>query len=141
MDEKIVPQILDELFSSLEALETQSSALLQLVKEKGLASDAELASCVERAGNASSVRWRASRARINYLLSSVLNPPEPVAEKKESAKAPDPEPAPADNAQTDQHAKADAEPKAREEDMGSSTDQKTVADAPSSATQSTEASA
>lgn len=36
MDETLVHQILDELISSLEPLETQNAALLQFVKDKGM---------------------------------------------------------------------------------------------------------
>ena len=123
MDEKMVRQIVDELFPSLEALETQSSALLQLVKDKGLATDEELASCMERAGNASSVRWRATRARINYLLSTVLNAAEAVAEKN-PAKTTDPEPT----------GDTKSNPSVEKDE------QEIAADAPSSTTQSTEVS-
>lgn len=43
MNESIVREILHELFSSLEALETQSTAILQLLKDKGVTSGPELA--------------------------------------------------------------------------------------------------
>jgi hypothetical protein len=81
MNDKIVEEILDELFSSLEALDTQSAALMQFLKEKGIASDEELAPHLERAGNASSVRWRAARVRINYLLASAIRPAEQDAQE------------------------------------------------------------
>src|SRR5580692_3183876 len=58
--------------------------MLQLTKDKGIASDKELVPYLDQAGNASSVRWRAARVRINYLLSS-MKPDEKSEEKKEPA--------------------------------------------------------
>jgi hypothetical protein len=91
VDPTIAQEILDELFSSLEALETQSAALLQFVKAKGLASEQELAPYLEQAGNASNIRWRAARVRIDHLLSSAIktNDPSlkssPPAEKRQDS--------------------------------------------------------
>jgi hypothetical protein len=85
MDEKIVQEILDELFASLKALDTQSAAILQFLKDKGIASEEELASHLEQAGKRSSVAWLAVRVRMNYLLSSTIKAPEQDA-KKESPK-------------------------------------------------------
>jgi hypothetical protein len=76
MDEAILQQIFDELFSSLEPLETQNAALLQFLKAKGIATDEELAPYLEQAGNASNVRWRGVRVRTAALISSALKPPE-----------------------------------------------------------------
>jgi hypothetical protein len=102
MDEKIVQEILHELFSSLETLDTQSTAILQFLKDKGIANDEELASHLEQAGNASSVRWRAARVRIDYLLSGAIKSAEADAKKKDSPKPAQPETAKEAKADTNQ---------------------------------------
>lgn len=83
--EKVAQEILHELFPAFEALETQSAALLQLLKHKGIANEEELAAHFEQAGKASSVRWLAVRVRIDYLLSSAIKTAEQDV-KKESPK-------------------------------------------------------
>ena len=81
-----IKEILDELFSLLESLETQSLALTQFLKDQGIAPDEKLAPYLDRAGNASSVKWRAARARMQYLLSPVAKKTDDQAkdENKES---------------------------------------------------------
>jgi len=83
MDEAQVQQIVDELLSSLEPLETQSSALLQFLKAKGLATDEELAPFLDQAGNTANVRWRAVKVRTAALISNAMKsagqPTEPIA--------------------------------------------------------------
>ena len=66
-----IKEILEELFSLLESLETQSLALTQFLKDQGIATDEKLVPYLDRAGNASSVKWRAARARMQYLLSPI----------------------------------------------------------------------
>ncbi|HEY6765041.1 MAG TPA: hypothetical protein VI386_09730 [Candidatus Sulfotelmatobacter sp.] len=76
MDEKALQEIFNELFRSLEAAETQSAAVVQFLKAKGMASDEDLAPHFEQASKASSVRWVATKARINRLISAAAKPEE-----------------------------------------------------------------
>jgi hypothetical protein len=82
VNENIMQEIVHELFSSLESLETQSAAILQFLKDKGLANDEELAPYLEQSGNASSVRWRGARVRIDHLISSAIAAAEREAKKE-----------------------------------------------------------
>ena len=91
MDDKVAQLILDELFSSLEVLETQTAAVLQFLKEKAGSSDEQLAPYLEQAGKASSIKRRAARVRIDYLISSITNPPQKVVER-DAVKGEKPEP-------------------------------------------------
>jgi hypothetical protein len=77
-----IKEILDELFSLLESLETQSLALTQFLKDQGIATDEKLAPYLDRAGNTSSVKWRAARARMQYLLSPAAKKTDDQAKDK-----------------------------------------------------------
>jgi hypothetical protein len=68
MNSEAAKEIFNELFSHLERLETQSEAILQFLKEKKRVTDKQLAPYLEQAGNASNVKWRAARVRIEHLL-------------------------------------------------------------------------
>jgi hypothetical protein len=68
MNKEAMKEVLNELFSHLERLETQNEAILQFLKEKKRVTDKQLAPYLEQAGNASSVKWRAARVRIDHLL-------------------------------------------------------------------------
>jgi hypothetical protein len=85
MDEEIVKQILDELFSFFESSETQSAALLLFLKDQGVTTEEKLAPYVKQAATTSEVRWRAARVRMGALLASALKDPEPASEKKITA--------------------------------------------------------
>jgi hypothetical protein len=91
MDEETVQQIVEDLLVSLEPLDTQTAALLQFLKAKGIATDEELAPFLEQAGNASNIRWRATRVRIRSLISSAMKPAETAATGN-SPQAPEPAP-------------------------------------------------
>ena len=88
MDESAVNEILEELVSSLEPLEAQSTAILHFLKAKGIATNEDLAPFLEQATNASNVRWRAFRLRTAALISSAMKGPEKERqpEKKQPAK-------------------------------------------------------
>jgi len=86
VDTKIVEEFLDELFSSLEALETRSAAVLQFLKEQGEVTDEELAPYMEQASKASNVRWRAARLRMMSLFTSAAKSTE-ESSRKSAAKA------------------------------------------------------
>ena len=93
MDDQVAQLILDELFSSLEVLETQTAAVLQFLKEKASASDEQLAPYLEQAGKASGIKRRAARVRIDYLISGITNPPQKAVERdagKGEKKSPEP---------------------------------------------------
>src|SRR5258707_15873908 len=83
MNNDAIKEVLNELFSHLEKLETQNEAILQFLKEKKRVTDKQLAPYLEQAGNASSVKWRAARVRINHLLE-----PEQPDEEVKLAKKP-----------------------------------------------------
>lgn len=84
MDSKIVDEIMEELSSTMERIETQSTAILEFIKEKGIAKDEELAPYLERAATASSVRWRATRVRLEHLFAGLEKSEQKAEEKKKS---------------------------------------------------------
>src|SRR5579864_5979508 len=71
MDSAITDEILEELSSALQRVEAQSTAILELIKKKGIVEEDELAPYLQWANEASSVRWRATRVRIGHLLSGL----------------------------------------------------------------------
>ncbi len=84
MEPSVIEHILDELLPSFEELETQSGAILQFLKDKGIATDEGLAPYVEQARSASAVRWRAARLRINRVLTPAFKMAEKTAEEERS---------------------------------------------------------
>lgn len=85
MAENIDPikQLFDDLFTLLEAQETQTIAVMELLRDAGIGSEEKMKPYLERAGNAASVKWRAARVRMEYLLTPVNKKED---EKKEEGK-------------------------------------------------------
>ena len=86
MDSAIIDEILEELSSALQRVEAQSTAILELIKEKGVAKEDELAPYLQRANEASSVRWRATRVRIGHLLSGMEKREQQAKDKEKERK-------------------------------------------------------
>ena len=72
MNTKLVEEILDELLPAIEAIEAQSTAVLTFLKDKKFATEDQLDPYLQQAANASSVRWRATRVRMERLLLSAV---------------------------------------------------------------------
>jgi hypothetical protein len=87
MDTTALEELLDEMFSSLEDLETKAAATLLFLKGKGHATDQDLAPYLKQAGNASNVRWRAARLRMMSLLSSAVKSFEAPKDEAKSSTA------------------------------------------------------
>lgn len=117
MEEKPNPlkELFDELFTLLENLETQNLAVLQFLKDQKVGTDKKLAPYLERAGNASSVKWRAARVRMEYLLSPIQK----ETKDQEKEKAPEQE---KDKAQEQEKAKTQEQDKDRVADKNKKTD-------------------
>src|SRR5215510_1481023 len=87
MDEEISNKILHELFPHFEAMETRIDALMQFLKDKGIATDEQLAPYLEEAGKASYVKWLATRLRVEHFLSLLMKEAEkqmPPSTKEEA---------------------------------------------------------
>jgi hypothetical protein len=82
MNAHLAEELLNELGSSLEALEAQNAALLQFLKDKGIVADEQLAPYINQAGKASNVRWRAARVRLERIFASATKEEEEKAEVK-----------------------------------------------------------
>jgi hypothetical protein len=65
-----IREVFDDLFTLLETLETNNAAVLQFLQDQGINGE-KLAPYLERAGNASNVKMRAARKRMEYLLTPI----------------------------------------------------------------------
>jgi hypothetical protein len=89
-----IKEVLNELFSLLEDLETRNEAIQEFLKAEGIATDEKLKPHFDQAGNAASVRWRAARVRMEHLFSPVpaavrdREPAKPAPKEKEGPDKP-----------------------------------------------------
>lgn len=113
MDKKLIEEILDELIPTFEAMEAQSAAVLMFLKDKELATDYQLAPYLRQAADASNVRWRATRVRMERLLSAAMKESVAVKEEKQEVKP--------------KEAKAEEEPEQKTEEKPSRPDHATLA--------------
>ncbi|MFL6437123.1 MAG: hypothetical protein ACJ71Q_06050 [Terriglobales bacterium] len=84
MNDNPVEEVLKDLFRYFELLETESRAIRQFLKENGIATDEKLAPYLEQAANASSVKWRAAKVRMERLFALAAQPAETQVEKIEN---------------------------------------------------------
>lgn len=85
MSDNPVEQVISDLFQYLESLETKSASVLQFLKDKGLATDEEFSRYLEQAGEASNVKWRAARVRMEHLFATIPEPAKQPEANKEKA--------------------------------------------------------
>jgi hypothetical protein len=86
MDAKDLKEIFHEFIDSMEKMDTQSSALSQFFKDKGVIDPKDLAPYMEQAGNASGVRWLGVRVRIDHLFSAAVKSEEDEKARKANPK-------------------------------------------------------
>jgi hypothetical protein len=93
VDQNVTDYLLQELLPAFEDLDAQSAAILSFLKDRGIATDEALKPYLEQAGMASSVKWRAVRARLAHLLApppkaaTEVAKKEPETPKEEASKA------------------------------------------------------
>ncbi len=80
MDDKLMRELVGEVLSALEGLEAQNLAVVEFLKAQKKGAD-KLAPYLEQAERTSSVKWMATRARLNHLLDGAEREAERAAEK------------------------------------------------------------
>jgi hypothetical protein len=83
MNVDLAQELLNELGSSLENLETQHAALLQFLKDNGILTDDQFAPYLAQAGKASGVRWRAAHIRLESLFRTERQQEEKLKENEQ----------------------------------------------------------
>ena len=126
MNVELAEELLNELGTSLENLETQHAALLQFLKDTGIVKEEQFAPYLTQAAKASSVRWRAARVRLDSLLSREREQEEQRAAKEKSqaktAEAPAPDQKPEQKDTNEQNEKDRNEQESDKSDKGNKHD-------------------
>jgi hypothetical protein len=99
VDQDVTNYVLQELLPAFENLDSHSAAILAFLKERGIATDEAMKPYFEQASLASSVKWRAIRARLEHLLA-----PSPKTTTEAAMK--ETEPPKEEGSETDKEAKA-----------------------------------
>lgn len=73
MDEKLIDEILDAVLPPIEAAESQTNALIQLLRERGILTDDDFHRFQEQAENASEIKSRAMRLRLKRIFESLAD--------------------------------------------------------------------
>jgi len=79
----LIQELVNELTSSLEDIETQQRALFQFLKDRGDFTDEQFTAYLSQAGKASGVRWRAVRVRLDHLIEGEKAREEKAAEAEQ----------------------------------------------------------
>lgn len=125
MDSQSIKEVFKELYSHLERLETQNTAILLFLKEKKRVTDKQLAPYLEQAGNAANVQWRAERVRMEYLLAQASEETKPKEKpENESAAAPEIEQAEQKSPEIERKTSGKQEQEQAVEDSGEQDDSK-----------------
>jgi len=86
MDANIIDEFLDALLNPIEAADSRTAALLQLLQESGTVSEERLNRALEQAGNAAEIKSHGRRLRLKRIVSSAITDIEKANQPKENAK-------------------------------------------------------
>ena len=78
--EQILGELLDEIMPTIQAADSTGAAIVRVLKDKKIVSEDELAPYLEQAANASSVKQRAARLRVERLFTSAMKSLQNAAE-------------------------------------------------------------
>jgi hypothetical protein len=70
VSENPAKEAFNDLLTYIEQLETQTGAILEFLRDRGIVTDEKLAPYLEQASKASDVRLRAARARMEHLFTA-----------------------------------------------------------------------